>query len=765
MERERSLLQSPVSLQGRVLVDERSGALRSWFDPDVPPLVTPPFAPREVAREVLRLSAQLLGWPSTLPNIQDGPVLGIAGGISVRFTQEFRGLPVVASEVVVNMHGDGRLHSLYNQYHYDIPPALDPRAVTVSAVTARALVARLSSAYKHRTIGPPRLVVLPYQPEDRGLPVTPRRPNPVRGRFLRAVQAELARARRHGEAPIAGHYYIAWQFALHTFRPLGSWVVWVNAVTGRLIAVHDAVSYADGKAKVFDPNPIVESGDLSLSSETPRKRLNALRVPVTVERLDPPDSQGRLRLHGAWVHMEDFAVPDFAEPTSKSGHFVFSSGSRKFLDAMAYHHIDRFQQYLQTELALVGVADTSIMVDPQGENGSDLSQATGAAIVFGEGGVPDAADAMVILHEYGHAIQHALNPGSNSNDFASGETEGMSDFLAAVYFDHKQKNVDPPTRGLMFSWNFNPTDFPGRGRRYDLPAPAAAGEWSQGTGYQLAPLWSSATFELYRKLGGDSPTQAVKLGARNLAIRLHLMAHAKIPGSNATVTQAAQEIEAADGDVAPWWPANGLHVKVIHDTFTRRRVPGFAAKTVDVYVDDGRRGGYGAVDGNDDDFQNILWLKDHRKTTEIWTRLAPYPSGATPSPEDHEPPEANQAAFVYVRVGNRGTANSGGVKLRTFAAPPQGGLVWPSAWTELPELPAPPAPPVQPADVPAGGSAIAGPFTWTPAKRGKALLLAVVECGLDRAVTESLKPTDRVPIMDLVPFDNNIAMREISVTP
>ncbi|HKE11802.1 MAG TPA: hypothetical protein VKE73_09530 [Myxococcota bacterium] len=532
----------------------------------------------------------------------------------------------------------------------------------MSALSARALVARLSRAYERRTIGPPRLVVLPYQPEDRGLPVTPQRPNPVRRRFLRAVQVELSRARRHGQPPKPGHYYLAWQFALHTIRPLGSWAIWVNAVTGSLIAVHDAVSYANGQAKVFDPNPIVESGNLSLSSQTPRKQLDALRVSVTVERLDPPDSQGRLRLHGAWVHMEDCALPDFAEPTSKSGHFVFSSGSRKFLDAMAYHHIDRFQQYLRTELGLVGVADSSIIVDPQGENGSDLSQATGAAIVFGEGGVPDAADAMVIVHEYGHAIQHALNPGSNDHDFSSGETEGMSDFLAAVYFDHKQKSVDPPTRGLMFSWNFNPTDFPGRGRRYDLPAPAGADKWSQGTGYQLAELWSSATFELYRKLGGDARMQAIKLHARNLAIRLHLMAHAKIPGSNATITQAAQEIEAADSGLAPWWPANGLHVKVIHDTFTRRRVPGFAARTVDVYLDDGRRGGYGAADGNDDDFQNILWLENHRGTTDIWTRLAPYPSGATPSPEDHEPPEANQSAFAYVRVGNRGTGGSGAVR-------------------------------------------------------------------------------------------------------
>src|SRR6185369_15522529 len=186
--------------------------------------------------------------------------------------------------------------------------------------------------------------------------------------------------------------------------------------------------------KVFDPNPVVSSGDLTLSSSTPAKTINALRVPVTLERLDPADGKGKLHLDGAWVHMEDFAVPDFPEPTSGSGSFVFSATNRKFLDVMAYYHIDALQNYIQTDLDLAGVGDFSIEIDPQGENGSDLSQGTGTGITFGEGGIPDAADAMVIVHEYGHALQDTINPNSNLDDYSSGETEGFSDFLAAVYF-------------------------------------------------------------------------------------------------------------------------------------------------------------------------------------------------------------------------------------------------------------------------------------------------------------------------------------------
>jgi hypothetical protein len=753
----RLALLSPISAQGRVVLDQLSGVIRGWFDPEPRPLLSGAFAPRELAREVLRQSATLLRWQPSLGDLVDGPVLGVGGGRSVRFTQEFKGVPVLASEIIVNMHADSRVHSLYNQYHYDIPSSLDPAGVTVSALDARELVGRLSSAYVEREIGPARLVVVRYQPPVRETPSRPRRRHRIRERFLDAVRARLARTRRQGAAPRQGDYYLAWQVTLHTRRPLGAWRFLVDAVSGRLLEARDMVSYSAGKGKVFDPNPVVASGDLSLSLATSAEELDALRVPVKLERLWPADAKGRLRLEGAWVQVEDLRKPDFSGPTSKSGHFIFSSASRSFLNVMAYFHIDRFQHYVQHDLKLTGVADFSIPVDPQAENGADNSQATGAEITFGEGVVPDASDAMVIVHEYGHALQHALNPESNFDDFDSGESEGMADFLAAVYFDDKQKAVTPPTRGLMFSWNGNPMDDAAKARHYDQVAPPNTAAWNPGPGYKLAELWSSATFELYRKLGGDSTNPSAKRAARNLAIRLHLMAHAKIPSAHATVTQAAQEIEAADGGLAPWRPVNGLHVKVIDDTFARRLVPGFSPKAVDVFIDDGRHGCYGAADGNDDNFQNVLWLDDHTKTGDIWTRLAPYPSTATPSPTDHEEPQAGQAAFVYVKIGNRGSVGSGPVKARAFAAPARNDLVWKTGWVELA------APATQPSNVSPGGSAIAGPFPWTPAKSGNAPMLVILECASDKAVTELLDPGAAVPIIDLVPFDNNIAMRDIHV--
>ena len=323
----------------------------------------------------------------------------------------------------------------------------------------------------------------------------------------------------------------------------------MDAVSGRLLEVRDLLAYATGQAKVFDPNPIVSSGDLGLSSATSSTKLNAERVSVTLLRLDPPLADGRLRLDGAWVRIHDFGDPTPAEPANSTGHFVFSSNSPSFLAAMVYFHIDRFQQYVQTDLGLSGVGNLSVPVDPQ-LGTSDGSHGTGAGLGLGDDAVPDASDAMVILHEYGHFLQDRVNPGSSVGNFPSGVGEGFGDFLAAVYYDDKHTNP-AETRGLMFSWNANPTES-SAGRSYKLAA-ASETAWDAGGGYERGALWCSTMFELYRKLGGDSARPDRKAAGRDLAIRLHILANVHVLGESATVTEMAHEIETADGR----WAAGG----------------------------------------------------------------------------------------------------------------------------------------------------------------------------------------------------------------
>ena len=89
-------------------------------------MVRPPFAPREVVRQLLRQSAEVFRWPPTLPDLRDAALVERPHGWSVRLTQEFKGLRVDVSEIIVNLTADGRALSGYNQYHHDIPDTLDP---------------------------------------------------------------------------------------------------------------------------------------------------------------------------------------------------------------------------------------------------------------------------------------------------------------------------------------------------------------------------------------------------------------------------------------------------------------------------------------------------------------------------------------------------------------------------------------------------------------------------------------------------------------
>jgi len=702
----------------------------------------------------LQQNAPLFAWPTTLFDLRDAALLARPDGWSVRLTQDFKGVPVDVSEVIINVTSDGRPLSGFNQYHYDIPDTLDPARIKIGPADVRQRVARLAAPYRYRAIGKPTLLVHRHEPVEKGPPKPSRRRGGPRARFLAAVRAALARGRR----PPVGSHLLVWDVRLHTERPRDRWRVLIDAMTGRLIEVRDLVAYARGRGSVFDPNPIVSSGDTTLSSATSTAMLNGQRVRVTLERLDHAPADGRLRLDGAWVHMEDSFAPNVAEPTSPTGRFVFNATSQSFLDVMVYFHIDRFQNYLQTELGLLDVGSSSVKTDPQGESGAGGSSGTGDGLAFGNGGdgVPDASDAMIILHEYGHFLQDQTVEGSSHGNFPGGLSEGFCDFLAAVYYD--DKHADPAkTRGLMFSWDANVTDDTWAGRRYDRNWKVTDPEWKDGGGYQGAEGWCSTMFELYRKLGGDSAKATRRAAARDLAIRLHVVANSAVAPSGVSISDIAHAIEIADFNLDGWRYPDGLHHKVIDAVFAARAVQGYPAKQVDLYVDDGRKGGYGSTAG-DDGFGEKLWKEEHGDSPDVWVSAA----AASGTPADHVArPPVGIPAFVFTRVQNRGTAASGPITVRAFSSAPGSPRRWPVDWTELPAPPGPMPNTIPPAP---GAGVIVGPFPWTPAAAGKQAILVLVENAQDRALTQDLPTGGQVGWMDLVPFDNNLAVREVRAT-
>ncbi len=115
-----------------------------------------------------------------------------------------------------------------------------------------------------------------------------------------------------------------------------------------------------------------------------------------------------------------------------------------------------------------------------------------------------------------------------------------------------------------------------------------------------------------------------------------------------------------------------------------------------------------------------------------------------------------------MRIRNKGThaAGSGAVTVKAFHADPGIGLTWPEDWNPM-TTPSVAVPNVLPG---AANQIVVGPFPWTPSVVGHECVLAVVECANDHAVTQDLLATDHVADGDMVPFDNNIAQRNLVPT-
>ena len=73
---------------------------------------------------------------------------------------------------------------------------------------------------------------------------------------------------------------------------------------------------------------------------------------------------------------------------------------------------------------------------PGGVQGLDNSyyDASTDLLIFGSGGVDDAEDAEIVLHEYGHAVQDAQVPGFGFGGDTGAMGEGFGDFQAAAFF-------------------------------------------------------------------------------------------------------------------------------------------------------------------------------------------------------------------------------------------------------------------------------------------------------------------------------------------
>jgi len=139
-----------------------------------------------------------------------------------------------------------------------------------------------------------------------------------------------------------------------------------------------------------------------------------------------------------------------------------------------------------------------VQYDPHGLNGADNSYYTSGSgrLAFGEGGVDDAEDADVIIHELGHGIHDWITGGNSSS--AEGLGEGSGDYWAQSYGRSlNQWTSSDAEYQWMFNWDGHNTCWGGRTTNYAPIYPGGLVNQIHTDGQ----IWATVNMKIWDVLG------------------------------------------------------------------------------------------------------------------------------------------------------------------------------------------------------------------------------------------------------------------------
>lgn len=324
---------------------------------------------------------------------------------------------------------------------------------------------------------------------------------------------------------------LVWQVEIPAARPLGDFDVLVDAISGAVRRTSDLLRNRTGHAKLYKPNPVVEHGGSRKLGGDHQDRdtslLTALRRPVALPRIE----HGQDCLQGEWATAKLGSDAHSVCRRSLNWKRVKRS-SNAFEALMTYYQITRAQRYIQD----LGFSDSN-----QRKNGIDDRSQVAVAdafrdqhydnsfyspftrrIKYGSGGVDDAEDADVILHEYGHAMQddQAHEFLASTGAEVGALQEGSADYWAAA-MSARLPGTANEDDVCIFDWDGTsygdhfpavPPYSSGRfcGRRADDPRTLAQAQDTSDSDpcdrdfHCVGQVWSSALLDLRRQIGGQT---------------------------------------------------------------------------------------------------------------------------------------------------------------------------------------------------------------------------------------------------------------------
>ncbi|MEU6625062.1 M4 family metallopeptidase [Streptomyces litmocidini] len=290
--------------------------------------------------------------------------------------------------------------------------------------------------------------------------------------------------------------------------PAAAAAVAVAAATAALLPSAGATAAtAAPQARVFMVNPVQSSGDQSLADHKDAASDVPASAYATVA-LRNLDASGALS--GKWAAVRS----ETGNPAKAADAASYDRSDDEFEQVMAYFWVNEAQEYLQglgfgSELRGANDRVQPVRLNQWGADNSFFTDKK-AEIRFGKGGVDDAEDAEVIVHEYGHAVHNAQVPGFGTSPEAGAIGEAFGDYLAV------EVGANAVTK---YGWPM----------KADL---ACVADWDS-TGYSAAPhclrrvdgtktyadrvgevhadgeIWSRALFDIRNKLGARTADRII----------------------------------------------------------------------------------------------------------------------------------------------------------------------------------------------------------------------------------------------------------------
>ncbi|MDB5284110.1 MAG: hypothetical protein JWO06_3185 [Bacteroidota bacterium] len=402
------------------------------------------------------------------------------GGIHYSFTQTFSGISVYQSEIKVNTDKHNIVHSIFDNSY-------DTRNWTLN------------------TSGVSENAIIAIDPAT-GLPVIAQRS--VLKRSLETLTA-------NGK--------VIFQQDLNSYA-----------------APHDSIA----SGLVFNPDPLTTSGHL-YDTNTIYKNNNGADAPW----LDAQQQSQNLRVtfdstNFTLVNPFVFATVSFDSFPSIApvilSRLNFNRSEYNFIDVNAFYHISTYHDYIKS--LGFNCADSLITICAHALINEDNSYFSPTEnphqIYFGTGGVPDAEDADVVVHEYCHSVSFTAAPNSNFGGERKALDEAFCDYNAASY----SKSLNTFNDEWVYNWDGHNEYWNGRVVNSTKIYPQDL----DGSIYHNGEIWSSALFSINGDIG------------RGITDSLIIQAHYAY-AQNISMADAAQLLIDADSIIS-----NGAHYCAIY---------------------------------------------------------------------------------------------------------------------------------------------------------------------------------------------------------